>query len=705
MFTSKGLFSEVPCPYQSTCLLPKCLFWHPESPAQAAPKLINSEENDLREDGRPPKRLKVDDEVRALTAAPHQLFKEGSETLVRGDLDTTPASTMNGTAQKRIHNAERPISPSPPRRKSQLSTSENGESNTPLKTPASAPASSSETAGAEAKSIVKVPLKQESLNPRVLKGPAPNTHAIRYKLVQMLHAEFTRLNSELKSDANDEEEILVLSNQELITKALDLEENAAATPSIWSNIVKGKVGVYKKMTVAQWKDERRKEVAAEKAAEAAKMSDASVTKPQAPPKVVVTGLNHEEELSVLPRLFTPITSLSKHGYVTTVPSETDIESSQKGIEAAKGWEVCDRCKSRFQVFPGRREEDGVLASGGLCTYHYGKPYTLERSATDPKGKRERRYRCCNQLMGDSAGCTKADCHVFKISEVKRMASVLQFEKTPENEKGLRKPVCIDGEMGYTVHGLELIRLTATCWPNGEELFDVLVRPVGEIMDLNSRFSGVWPKDYAEAKPWDGPPPLCTPPSPPPTGATPSSNSSQALARIKRQLRIVSSPTEARNLLFSFLSPQTPLIGHGLENDLNATRIIHPTVIDTALLFPHKAGLPYRNGLKALMLQHLNKHVQVVVDGKMEGHDSMEDANAAGELVRFALANEWTKMKRDGWTMDGGTPKPPAPKVLTGASTGPKSQAGSSSNWQMTSSMAGRKRTREEVELEDGQLNE
>ena len=33
------------------------------------------------------------------------------------------------------------------------------------------------------------------------------------------------------------------------------------------------------------------------------------------------------------------------------------------------------------------------------------------------------------------GCTQADCHVFKISEVKRMAAILNFEKTPENPGG------------------------------------------------------------------------------------------------------------------------------------------------------------------------------------------------------------------------------------------------------------------------------
>jgi hypothetical protein len=697
MFTSKSLFSEVACPYQSTCLLPRCLFWHPDTSTQTISKDVNSEEIDLGEDvDRPPKRQKVEGEGQKSNGAARPTFREKAEAVGRGEVN---ASAENGKGQKRVINADRPISPPPLQRHSQLSTTQNGSNNTPLKPPTSAPASTPVTPRVEAKTPVKTPLKQESLNPRVLKGPAPNTHANRYKLVQLLHQEFTRLNSELKRDANDEEEKLVLTDQELITRALDLEENAATSPSIYSNIVKGKIGFYKKMTVPQWKEERTKEIATLKAAEAAKSSNTPVINPQGPPKVVVTGLSLEEELKILPRLFTPITGLAKHGYVTSIPTEADIECAKMGVEAAKGWEVCDRCKSRFQVFPGRREEDGALVSGGSCTYHWGKPYQVERSAMDPKGKRERRYKCCNQLMGDSAGCTKADCHVFKISEVKRMASVLNFEETPENRNlASPQPVCIDGEMGYTVYGLELIRLTATSWPNGEELFDVLVRPVGEIMDLNSRFSGVWPKDYADAMPWDAPPPPLIPPTP-----TPSLHPPEGSGPTKRQFRVVSSPAAARELLFSYLSPQTPLIGHGLENDMNATRIIHPTIIDTALLFPHKAGLPYRNGLKALMAQHLNRHIQVVVDGKMEGHDSMEDANAAGELVRFALANEWTKMKKQGWTLEDGVFTAPVQKTQAGGPTGSEAHAGLPGG-QVITSAAGRKRSRKEMEVEEGELN-
>jgi RNA exonuclease 1 len=266
---------------------------------------------------------------------------------------------------------------------------------------------------------------------------------------------------------------------------------------------------------------------------------------------------------------------------------------------------------------------------------------------------------------------------------------LNFEKTPDNPSKLTaRLVCIDGEMGYTVFGLELIRLTATSWPSGDELFDVLVKPIGQILDLNSRYSGVQPIDIAEAIPWDAPPNI---------DRTPKETSGP-----RRKLRIVESPAAARALLFSHLSPQTPIIGHGLENDLNATRIIHPTVVDTALLFPHNAGLPYRNGLKMLMRTHLGRDIQVVIDGKMEGHDSKEDANAAGDLVRFAVGNEWRKMQQEGWTLQDGEFTPPAQQAPHGGLGGPivGSPAGG-----LTQVLLSKKRPREEIKIEEGEIAE
>ncbi|RAL64034.1 hypothetical protein DID88_003222 [Monilinia fructigena] len=489
------------------------------------------------------------------------------------------------------------------------------------------------------------------------------TASVTPKSLKFLHDQLKRLNSELSKDANEEEEELVFSDQGLITRVLDMEEEACETPTIYSNVVKNKIMVYKRMTVAQWKEERAREIAKEKAARAP-TSDAPAVKPDGPPKPIETGLSPEEELALLPRLYTAIHDLSQHGYVTTIPTPAEIEKAKSGIEASKGWEVCDRCKTRFQVFPGRREEDGILASGGCCTYHFGKPYWKGRSSLDPKAKREKKWRCCDENIGDTSGCTTAEHHVFKVSEVKRLAAVLNFEKTPDNKLDSpisNRPVCIDCEMGYTVHGLELIRLTATSWPSGSPLLDIL------------RYSGVYPQDITSAIPY-------------------SFSSSQLISQTKGKLRIVDSPATARTLLFSLITPSTPIIGHGLENDLNATRFIHPTIIDTALLFPHKAGLPYRNGLKMLMQTLLNRNIQMITftEGKADGHDSEEDAIAAGELVRYQVGKEWEKMQRAGWKLKNGVFEPPT----EGAGKG-----GTESKYEriVVGVSAGAKRNREDME--------
>lgn len=48
-----------------------------------------------------------------------------------------------------------------------------------------------------------------------------------------------------------------------------------------------------------------------------------------------------------------------------------------------------------------------------------------------------------------------------------------------------------------------------------------------------------------------------------------------------------------------IDASTIIIGHGLENDLKTLRMIHHQCVDTAILFPHKAGAPYRRSLKEL----------------------------------------------------------------------------------------------------------
>ena len=55
----------------------------------------------------------------------------------------------------------------------------------------------------------------------------------------------------------------------------------------------------------------------------------------------------------------------------------------------------------------------------------------------------------------------------------------------------------------------------------------------------------------------------------------------------------------RETLDTYLDSNTILIGHALDNDLKTLRILHHKCIDTALLFPHRAGAPYRRALKDL----------------------------------------------------------------------------------------------------------
>ncbi|KAI9845361.1 MAG: RNA exonuclease 3 [Thelocarpon superellum] len=525
----------------------------------------------------------------------------------------------------------------------------------------------------------KKPIKsqpREFLNPRLLPRP-PASHAFRLTVLTKLHAELVRLNQVGSQSSDLEAKTKGLSEQDMIKLALDEEEKVAREePLVYSNVIKHRITSFKKMAPINWKRFLEMELR-DAAAGSTRRAAATESAP------IETGLRPQEGMAVLPQLVTPFEDLKKYGFVTTIPSQTEVDKVKGAVKMAGGYEECDRCKTRFQIFPGRREEDGALTTGGPCNYHYGKPVAPSKSPNDHvKGHVEKRYTCCNQPIGSSVGCTKGESHVVKFTDVKRLASILQFEATPDNAaEGSDQPLCLDCEMCYTVYGLEVARMTATAWPGGEEVLDVLVRPMGEVLDLNTRFSGIRAEQLANAKAYEETR----------TGA-PSHATNDTM---DSEMRIVASPAAARALLFSRLSPTTPIIGHGLENDLNAVRIIHPTVVDTALLpvFRHSRGLPFRHGLKYLVSKHLDRDIQM--DGpatstsrstkrsgpgpngtgaslagmgvdqagdeadteaaaaarsvQSRGHDSKEDARAAGDLVWWAAGQKWKQMARDGAT--------------------------------------------------------
>ncbi|QKD54192.2 uncharacterized protein FOBCDRAFT_239789 [Fusarium oxysporum Fo47] len=581
-----SLFKHIPCPKGDDCAASLCPFNHPkekyEPPSQGLSSDDTSNETTAANQDVPRKRVRTDPfHPPPSPKTPQDVAPSSSGTSRGGSTDDIPKPVA-----KKLETAARTVSPPPLKRKMDTQDHTPKASSKIAKTSHSA----TESRPSSARKPVPVkPKKAETLNPRLLKR-LPAAHDVRLRLVKMLHQELTRLNKELKAKIKKDETRLLLSDQDLIVRTLDEEEYVAVhKTAVYSNVMKNKVMQYKRMKVDQWKAEREDEIKR-------KELEAAGKDPNEKPTEIKTGLTPAQEVELTKRILTPIDKLSNHGYVASIPSEADIEKARQGIATAAGWEKCDRCQQRFQVFPGRREEDGALTSGGTCTFHWGKTFIAPKAPGD-NTRQPKRYQCCGQEVGDSVGCFTRDHHVFKTSDPKRLASVLNFAETPENPVvPTDRAVAFDCEMGYTVFGMELIRLTATSWPTGEELLDVLVRPLGEILDLNSRYSGVWPDDLAQAESW------------------------------------------------------------------TADKSTKPTKSSD-----DDAGLPYRYSLKMLMDVHLNRKIQQETGPKMVGHDSAEDARAAGDLVRLKIRNEWMDMQREGWKLvDGNFVAPGKASGLTEA---------------------------------------
>jgi Zn finger protein HypA/HybF involved in hydrogenase expression len=96
--------------------------------------------------------------------------------------------------------------------------------------------------------------KKEPLNPRLLTN-APESHAKRTIFLQHIHKNIVRSNLELKSSTQpiqdippDRLKLLALSDQEVITLALDEEEKAAINqPEVYANIIKSRIAAYRNM--------------------------------------------------------------------------------------------------------------------------------------------------------------------------------------------------------------------------------------------------------------------------------------------------------------------------------------------------------------------------------------------------------------------------------------------------------------------------
>ncbi|XP_063605054.1 uncharacterized protein LOC134780331 isoform X1 [Penaeus indicus] len=237
-------------------------------------------------------------------------------------------------------------------------------------------------------------------------------------------------------------------------------------------------------------------------------------------------------------------------------------------------EKCKRCRKHFSV-----SENG----SDVCEYH-PKKMVLRRDG-------RLHYQCCNRMKG-VAGCTQTSYHVFHHFRSGLNGPLEGFVNTKD---GSPRIFGLDCEMIFTSKGFELARLTLVC-VSGKVVLDLYVKPLGEVFDYNTKFSGI------------------------------------TAEHIERAISF----TEARERLLRVVPSSSIIIGHSLEGDLAALKLIHRNVIDTALLFKPPPSSPTLNGplmhkqsLKSLAKRHLGRDIQ---KGGSHGHDSLEDATAALDLV-------------------------------------------------------------------------
>jgi len=92
------------------------------------------------------------------------------------------------------------------------------------------------------------------------------------------------------------------------------------------------------------------------------------------------------------------------------------------------------------------------------------------------------------------------------------------------------------------------------------------------------------------------------------------------------------------VLLSKFSAETILIGHSLESDFKALKLLHSTVIDTSVVFPHKLGKPYKRALRALAADFLKRIIQ------NDGEKRIEVFSFVGKDVFLSPISRWPRFE-------------------------------------------------------------
>ncbi|XP_050431705.1 RNA exonuclease 1 homolog [Adelges cooleyi] len=245
--------------------------------------------------------------------------------------------------------------------------------------------------------------------------------------------------------------------------------------------------------------------------------------------------------------------------------------------------ICMNCRNEFMV-----DKHGMpTLTLNKCIYHSGK-LRFERS------KNEKFWMCCYKRQHES-GCESSIYHMPDKLDDDALEEFVSTEGV-ECKKNSEEPnfYALDCEMVNTTVGTEMVRVTVIDH-EGNEVYESKIKPFNPILDYKSKYSGI---------------------------------TEESLKYCSKRL------FEVQLDLLKMFNRDSILIGHSLENDLKALKIVHYNVVDTSIMYPHKYGPPYKWSLKLLSEQYLQRIIQ-----SEEGHDSKEDAVASLDLV-------WKRLKED-----------------------------------------------------------
>lgn len=279
-----------------------------------------------------------------------------------------------------------------------------------------------------------------------------------------------------------------------------------------------------------------------------------------------------------------------HGYPLELPGKPGcvyIDKSSYFRNKYQGptegpFRKCLNCGLEYAV----DEETGIPLTKNDCHHHWGKPIGTRQGKI---------YTCCKSEVGSEP------CHIslYHITETKNDDCLEGYVRTrpyPSDEDPNKAGIyAIDCEMCFTTQGRDIVRASLLGVDN-EIKYDVLIKPKFPILDYCTRFSGI---------------------------------TEEKLASVTTTLK------DVQKFLLKLLNDKTILVGHSLENDLKALKLIHYNVVDTSIMFPHKEGFPVKCALRTLCTRYLGQAIQT---GE-QGHDSLEDARASLELVLYKVKED------------------------------------------------------------------